>query len=128
VGTFRKRMELAARPEGPYRSVLALVDTGSFYTWVPGRILRDLGIAPAKEYRFTMANGEIQERRAAEAVVRLDGEIVHTMCVFGQEGDLTLLGAYTLEGFALAVDPANKKLVPLTELPAATIDEYQEEE
>jgi predicted aspartyl protease len=102
----------------------ALVDTGSFYTWVPGRILRGLGISPTTTRKFVMTNGEEEERGTAEAVLRVDGQVVHTIVVFGEETgerkDQILLGAYALEGLAVAVDPISKKLVPpLSSLPAA---------
>jgi len=122
VGTFRHRIELGADPDGPFRSVSALVDTGSIYTWVPGRILRGLGIAPTDRYEFEMANGEKVHRDRAEVLVKLGGRVMHTICVFGGEKDQSLLGAYTLEGFALAVDPLRKRLVPMETLPAASTE------
>jgi hypothetical protein len=39
--------------------------------------------------------------------------------VFAEPGDLALLGARTLEGMNLVVDPAKKKLVAAGPLPAA---------
>lgn len=120
VGTFKYRFELAARSEGPFKAIEALVDTGSIYTWVPGRILRELGLQPAERIRFTMANGEDQFRDSVEALIRLDGRVRHTICVFGEGKDQTLLGAYALEGLGLAADPVNKRLVPMSIMPAAT--------
>jgi predicted aspartyl protease len=120
VGIFRKRIELAASPEGPFRSAYAMVDTGSIYTWVPSRILRGLGLKPSETIEFTMTNGDKVSRDATEVILRLDGRLRHTVCIFGEEKDQRLLGAYALEGFALGVDPVNKKLVPLSPLPAAT--------
>jgi predicted aspartyl protease len=120
VGTFKQRIELAAQPDGPFKPVEAMVDTGSIYTWVPERILRGLGIAPAGKFTFEMANGERIHRDHAEVLVRLDGKTMHTICVFGEGKDQLLLGAYTLEGFAVAVDPLRKRLVPMEVLPAAT--------
>lgn len=119
MGTFKHRVELAAKPEGPFRAIEALVDTGSIYTWAPGRILRELGLQPSEQIEFTMANGEPQTRDAVEAVARLDGRLRHTICVFGKDDDLVLLGAYTLEGFGLMADPINKRLVPAETMPAA---------
>ena len=42
----------------------------------------------------------------------LDGRTLHTLCLFGDPGDLEVLGAYTLEGFALAIDPVQRRLIP----------------
>jgi len=33
--------------------------------------------------------------------------------VFGDEGSTSMLGAYTLEGFGLAPDPLNRRLIPV---------------
>lgn len=37
-----------------------------------------------------------------------------TLVVFGDDGAPALLGAYTLEGLGLAVDPVEQRLVPTT--------------
>ena len=115
-------MELAAKPEGPFHAVDALEDTGSVYTWVPGQALRELGLEAAERIEFIMANGRHEFRDAVEAVMRLDGRVRHTICVFGQDSDQVLLGAYALEGFGLAADPVNRRLVPMPTLPAAPVD------
>ena len=122
VGTFMHPVELAARPEGPFESVQALVDTGSLYTWVPRATLSRLGVAPTERLAFLMANGETIHRDAAEIVIRLDSRIRHSITVFGDENDLVLLGALTLEQFTLAVDPANERLVPMPAIPAAPVN------
>ncbi len=122
MGVFRYEAEIAARPQGPFRTVSALVDTGSVYTWVPGDLLRDLGLEPTDNFEFFMADGGKTRRDAVEAVIRLEGRVRHTMCVFGEDDDQVLLGAYTLAGFALAADPVNKRLVPMAALPAVSSD------
>ncbi|MEO8458164.1 MAG: hypothetical protein ABI559_10165 [Chloroflexota bacterium] len=119
MGTFKRRLEVAATAKGPFRGVFALVNTGAHFTWLPGRILRGLGLEPTDKQDFEMANGQIESRDITEAVVRLDGRIRTTICVFGPDNAQALLGAYTLEGFALAVDPTNKRLIHLPVVPAA---------
>ena len=42
----------------------------------------------------------------------IDGESVVTVVVFGGDDGPALLGAYTMEGLALAVDPVEQRLVP----------------
>ena len=41
----------------------------------------------------------------------IDGESEITIVVFGEDNGPALLGAYTLEGLALAVDPVGQRLV-----------------
>ena len=120
MGVFRYPIEIAARPEGPYERLDALVDTGSLYSWVPSKLLRQLGLAPSGKRQFQLADGRIVARDVVEAVIRLDDQIVHTICVFTDESDQVLLGAVTLEQFALAADPVNKRLVPMPAIPAVS--------
>lgn len=63
-----------------------------------------------------MADGVIIEREAASVPIRLNGETLPTLCIFGDEGSEPLLGALTLEEFSLGVDPVNRKLVPIISL------------
>ena len=92
-------------------TVDALVDTGSSYTWVPADILGRLDVRPQFQREFETADGRIVERDMAETAVRWNGETMQTLVVFAGVGDAVLLGAYTLEGFSLAPDPVNQRLV-----------------
>jgi len=66
-----------------------------------------------------MANGQVVTRSIGFAVLRVDKHFTIDEVVFAEEGDLTLLGARTLEGLNLMVDPAKKKLVAAGPIPAA---------
>ncbi len=122
MGVFRYSIEIAATPDGPFRQLEAVVDTGAFYTWVPASILDGLGLRPEYERLFKVGDGRVIERGVAEIVIRIDGRAMHTQCVFGDEGSEPLLGAFTLEGFALAPDPVGERLTPLETLPMLTSD------
>ena len=89
----------------------ALVDTGSSYTWAPRYVLERLDVRPHFKREFETADGRVIERDMAITMVRWNGEVMPTLVVFGGDGDGVLLGAYTLEGFALAPDPVNRRLV-----------------
>src|SRR5688500_11079905 len=122
MGTFRtdcvvenilNRRKLALVPA-------ALVDTGSEFTWVPARTLEQIGIKREKKDRiFTMANGQQVTRSVGFAIVRVGKEYTVDEVVFGEPGDMNLLGARTLEGLSLTVDPNRKELVAAGPLPAA---------
>ncbi len=120
MGVFRYRIRIAARPEGPYEEIEPLVDTSSMYTFVPSAIISRLGLTSTDTRPFQLADGRIIERNVVEAVVQIDGRRAHTICVIGGERDQVLLGAYTLEGLALAVDPVNERLVPMPAIPAVS--------
>ena len=97
-----------------------LVDTGSEYTWVPSDTLQPLGIKrEKKDLAFTMANGQQITRNVGFAIVRVGEAFTVDEVVFAEPGDLSLLGARSLEGLNLTVDPIRKKLVAAGPLPAA---------
>jgi predicted aspartyl protease len=97
-----------------------LVDTGSEYTWLPTAKLEKLGIKrEKKDRRFVMANGEVVTRSIGFAILRVGKNFTIDEVVFAEPGDLTLLGARTLEGLNLRVDTAQRKLVAAGPVPAA---------
>ena len=98
----------------------ALVDTGSEYTWIPSKTLEKIGVnREKKDLMFTMANGQTITRSVGFAILRVDKHFTIGEVVFGEPGDMTLLGARTLEGLSLVVDPRKKKLVVAGPLPVA---------
>ena len=97
-----------------------LVDTGSEYTWVPQAKLEKIGVTrEKKDLGFVMANGTVVTRSVGFAILRVGKSFTIDEVVFAEPGDLALLGARSLVGFNLTVDPAKKKLVAAGPLPAA---------
>lgn len=113
MGTFAVDVRLA-NPAHPnmVAEVKALVHTGSAYTWMPSTVLGALGLSPTTARRVMTIHGQVVERPATEVLMTLDGQTLHTICLFGQPGDLEVLGAVTLEQFGLAVDPVQNRPVP----------------
>jgi len=98
----------------------ALVDTGSEYTWLPQDVLSGIGIRrEKKDVQFVMANGTTVTRGVGFAIIRIGEHFTVDEVVFAEPGDLALLGARTLEGLSLVVDPRRKKLVAAGPVPAA---------
>ena len=58
-----------------------------------------------------MANGQNVTRSTGYAILRAAGFETVDEVVFGQPGDLSLLGARTREGFGASVDARRKRLV-----------------
>ena len=119
MGTFHYPIEIGPLDGSRWESLEALVDTGATYTWVPRPILDRLRITPAGRRTLRLANGQTIERDAGLVLIRLDGTTVATTCIFGDADSLALLGAVTLEESALAPDPVQKRLVPVTSLLAS---------
>jgi predicted aspartyl protease len=96
-----------------------LVDTGSEHTWIPRVILESLAIRVERRLRFRLADGRIVEREVGFAIVHAAGTATADDIVFAEEGDMILIGARSLEGLNLRVDPAAKVLVPAGPITAA---------
>lgn len=98
-----------------------LVDTGSEYTWVPASVLDQIDVQrEKKDLQFVMANGTVITRTVGFAIVAVENAFTVDEVVFAEKGDLLLLGARSLEGLNLTVDPRLKKLVAAGPLPAAS--------
>jgi predicted aspartyl protease len=123
MGTFRIDIELENPTQPGERRRLAnvLVDTDAELTWVPAHILESLGIERYSRWHFRQADGTILERWAGAAFVHVVGKRAADEVVFGEPGDLVLLGARSLEGLNLRVEPATKRLVDAGPAPAAAV-------
>jgi predicted aspartyl protease len=114
MGTFLVKCKIENVADREKSAVLnkVLVDTCSEYTWVPAATLDKIGIKrEKKDVEFVMANGQHITRSVGFAIIRLDKYFTVDEVVFAEKGDLLPLGARTLEGLTLAVDPRKKKLV-----------------
>jgi len=122
MGTFKVNCTIENVAErGRCVPVAGFVDPGSEYTWVPATVLEQLGVArEKKDLVFVMANGRHITRSTGFAIVRTGTDFTVDEVVFAEQGDLCLLGARSLEGMNLTVDPAHKKLVAAGPLPAAS--------
>lgn len=114
VGTFRTTMMIeSAERRGEMRTVEdALVDTGSEYTWAPRSVLERLGIRPEMTQRFVVADGRQLDRAVGIAIVHAAGTKAPDYVVFGEPGDMVILGARALEGMNVRVDALRKQLIP----------------
>ncbi len=112
MSIFHYPLEITGPDASEFQEVVALVDTGATFTQIPAPLLRQLGVQPTETVRFRLANGSTIQRAIGETQVRIEGQIVNTVVVFGDEGADALLGVYTLERALLAVDPAGQRLIP----------------
>ncbi len=97
-----------------------IVDTDAEMTWLPEGDLRSAGVETFKrDQLFVMANGQYVTRRVGMALIECGEFKTVNEVVFAQPGDLSLLGARTLEGFNAQVDSRKKRLVAAGPIPAA---------
>ncbi len=116
MGAFRVRLEVGNPAGGPFEGIEALVDTRATYTMLPRDLLERLGVQPEEEWPFVLADGRQASYRIGWVRVRIDGRSQPTIAVFGDPAAEPLLGVFTLEGFRLAADPVNRRLVPVPAL------------
>jgi predicted aspartyl protease len=121
MGTFRTDIELAhpARPDLRVALRSVLVDTGAELSWVPAGVLGALGVEKKKVWHFRQADGTVLNRATGYVLVYAAGTETADEVVFGEPGDLVLLGARTLDGLNLRVEPVSKRLVDAGPAPAA---------
>ncbi len=112
MGTFNWPIRISSMDGQRTRDIEATVDTGAAYTTLPTPLLRELGVAPIGKRRLLLADGRRIEMNIGRAWVTIDGESEVTVVVFGGDNAPPLLGAYTLEGLGLAVDPLGQRLIP----------------
>jgi predicted aspartyl protease len=96
-----------------------MVDTGSEYTWVPRATLEQLGVQVERVLRFVTADGRVIARELGYAIIHAGGVRTGDEVVFADDGDMTLLGAHTIEGMNLRVDLHTRQLIPAGPAPAA---------
>ena len=112
MGTFYVKIEVGDIQGQRFEPITALANTGAMTTVIPASILRRLGVEPAKTQVFDRADGREVELDMAETKIRIDGKETITWVIFGEETAGATLGAYTLEGVFLAVDPHAQRLMP----------------
>ena len=113
MGILRTDVEIESPLREGDRRLLrdVLVDTGAELSWAPAAVLESLGITRRKTIRFQQADGTILERWVGFAIVHAGGTFTNDEVVFGEPGDLVLLGARSLGGLNLKVDLVGKRLV-----------------
>lgn len=123
MGSFRVDMVLEnpARPGAQRTLRSVLVDTAAELSWVPAEVLESLGVERNNKWLFRQADGTILGRWTGSVLVYVAGKRAADEVVFGQPGDLVLLGSRTLEGLNFRVEPVTKQLVDAGPAPAAVV-------
>ena len=121
MGTFRIDLEVSHPSQRDVRRAFAavLVDTGAELSVFPAHALESLRIDRLKQLNFRQADGSVLTRWTGSAIIHAAGTLATDDVVFGEPGDLVLLGARTLEGLNLRIDPVAKRLVDAGPIPLA---------
>ncbi len=114
MGTFKYSLEVSDLEMRSTAQIEAFVDTGATFTVLPEGFLRELGIEPIGQKRLLLADGCRVDMDYGRAWLTIEGASEITIVVFGRDDGPALLGAYTLEGLSLALDPESQRLIPTT--------------
>ena len=121
MDTFRTMVRLESPTRRGHVVTLqdVLVDTGAEATWMPRAVLESLGISAERRERYQLADGRVLERDVGFVIVHAGGKATNDDVVFAETSDLVLLGARSLDGLNLRVDPRRKQLVSAGPIVAA---------
>jgi clan AA aspartic protease len=117
MSVFRVPVEVSDLERRQSEQLRAWVDTGAFYSSLPRPVLESLGIVPHDRAQFMRADGRVLDNDIGYMRVRVEDKSVITLVIFAEPESEPLLGAYALEGLALAVDSLTERLVPRPWLP-----------
>ena len=123
MGIFRTTVFVAHFADSSVRRELSdvMVDTGSEYNWIPSHTLSELGVLPERVESFETADGRVLRRTVGFARIFVADRSAITAVVFGEPGDMVLLGAVGLETLNLKIDLGRKELVPAGPVPVAFV-------
>jgi len=98
-----------AAPERTWEG-LFLVDTGALDCLVPGKHLREIGLAPKAKRTYEPADGTEVKMDITTAEIEFMGELVGSTIIFGSDETEPILGVTALESVGIEVDPRTQKL------------------
>ena len=98
---------------------LVRVDPESPSSWIPADVLESLGIERRGLRHFQRANGTVVYRSIGLASVHVAGIRTSDDVVFAEPGDAIVLGARSLAGLNLCIDPVTRQLEDAGPLSAA---------
>ena len=103
--------------DGAYlRNLRMKADTGAAYSQLPAELLREMGWTADQPARtFTLADGSHTVAPMGIVNVQLNGQTLPELFIFGEDTCLPVIGSHTLQGFGMAVDPVNHRLIQVTQ-------------
>ena len=121
MGSFRITVEVEnpARRGDRRTFQSVLIDTGAELSVFPAAALDALHVERLKELHFRQADGSVFARWIGSALIYAAGTLTTDDVVFGEPTDPILLGARSLEGLNLRIDPVARRLIDGGPMPLA---------
>jgi large subunit ribosomal protein L1 len=111
LGSFTVTIQVGRPNETEFRDIEVLVDTGSTFSRLSSDLLDGLGYVKTGREEFQLGDGRVVPYDVSDVLVRYDGRIRATTCIWGERDAPAILGSVTLEQFLLMVDPVTQELV-----------------
>jgi len=97
---------------GAVEELSAVVDPYSTFSWISRARLERLGISLSRKMHFRLKGEWIVERDVASVYIALKNGPVGDVVVMAEAGETEIMGAHTINGLGMVVDPVQRKLVP----------------
>ena len=116
MGEVYETMGIWASDRSYLRNLRMKADTGAAYSQLPAELLHEMGWTADQPARtFTLADGSHTVAPMGIVNVQLNGQTLPELFIFGADACLPVIGSHTLQGFGMAVDPANHRLIRVTQ-------------
>lgn len=119
MGMFKKKVKVTNSKESSlWFEDEFWVDTGALYSFIPENLANKIHFEPISTRNVYFADGKTSKCLFGTLNFEIEGfkESIPCPVVIGAKNTPLLLGATTLENFALEVDPTQKKLIPIQTL------------
>ena len=117
MGTFSAEISIGDAERKEWLDLSVTVDTGAFMTFVPGSLLRNLGLTADFTESFTTSNGGTRRADVAQTWIRANGREAITLIAFDDYEADPVMGRLAVNSLLLTADPVARKLVPMTNIP-----------
>lgn len=113
MGLFSVTIQVGDLSGSRFATLEAMADTGSAHSFIPRRLLDEVGADPWEVRSFAFADERVSDIPFGYARFIVQGVEVIAPVIFADDEAEPLLGATTLEAAHLAVDPINRTLIPV---------------
>ena len=117
MGAFSVEFSIGDAGRRQWRQLSAVVAASQSISFVPGSVLRDLGILPVMARSFQLSDGTERTIRLGYTWLRLNDREAMTHFAFGDDHTCPTLGRIAVNSSLLEIDSANERLVPMTIFP-----------
>ena len=111
MGVFTVPIRVENLEDGRFAGLEAKVDTAATYTFVGGHPRPIGGVERADQRTFELGDKRLVDYPIGYVRLRVAGDQVIALVVFGPKDSEPLLGATTLDLLSLGADPVNQRLV-----------------